>query len=222
MLVIAFLRLVIAALYQNIDNFALAAAYRIKNVTIPLRANLLIGMLSGLATGLAVVIGNASGRAIDFRLGASISEKTGRGLLLMIGVWVLVGYFRKKIFPRLREDLQPGSACSPIRGEQENSPAHLPALESLVAGIALAADNLAPSFFLGWAGLIRQSTLISSIVLGSLTAVFSIVAVTLGQNFGKKLTSFFGRIPPELASGSLIIAIALIDPEDIIALLVGH
>ena len=92
------------AVLQNIDNFVLAAAYRLKNVVIPASKNLLIALLSGIATGVPVVV--ASGlRSEAVQIGLNTSAGVaGRGILLMLGVWTLVGYFRSRLFPQLGEE----------------------------------------------------------------------------------------------------------------------
>jgi putative Mn2+ efflux pump MntP len=220
MILIAILRLVVTALYQNVDNFALAAAYRIRNVVIPTSANLLIAALSGAATGFAAMTGYASSCAMDLEaehlgLGTSISEKTGRGILLMLGVWILVGYFRKGIFCQLREN-DPIAGHPALRAAfEQNAPAvRLRSAEGFVVAVALAADNVAPSFCLGGAGLIRNDALLSSLFLGLFTAALSVVAVVLGQAAGKRGIDHLPWISPTMASGCLMIAIALLNPGD--------
>ena len=56
-----FTLLALFAIAQNIDNFVLAGAYRFKNVLIPKQPNLLIAILSGVATVLAAGVGWAFG-----------------------------------------------------------------------------------------------------------------------------------------------------------------
>src|SRR5258708_9487036 len=55
--------IVLFAVLQNIDNFVLAAAYRLKNVLIPFRMNVLIAVFSGIATGVPVIV--ASGIRLE-------------------------------------------------------------------------------------------------------------------------------------------------------------
>jgi putative Mn2+ efflux pump MntP len=227
MIFLPLFRLLVAAVYQNVDNFALAAAYRIKNVVIPWRSNLLIATFSGLATGVAVVSGYASGQGIDAgaeRLGLGpISERTGRGILIMIGVWILVGYFRSKLFGQLRNSAgatDPGTRSSD--GIKPAAIARMRGGESFIAAVALAADNLAPSFFLGWAGLIRNDVALSAAVLFGLTTACSLMAVALGQAAGEKGRAQLRFVPAEIVSGCLIIGIALLDSEGLMRGLVGR
>ena len=226
MILLPLFRLFIAAIYQNVDNFALAAAYRIKNVAIPWRANLLIAFFSGLATGAAVISGYVSGQGIDAEaehLGlGSISEKTGRGILIMIGVWIMIGYFRSKLFRQLgdsREATNPGRTSAESKS---NAIVQIRRSESFVVAVALAADNLGPSFFLGWAGLIRNDVGLSALVLFGLTVLCSVVAVSLGQLVGERGRLQLRFFPAELVSAVLIIGIGLFDSDDLMRSLIGR
>ena len=203
------------AVLQNIDNFVLATAYRLKNVVIPTSRNLLIALLSGIATGAPVVA--ASGlRWEAFQMGlSSTASVAGRGILLMLGVWTLVGYFRSSLFPQLGEE-ESDNANVPSRSSKSPGPATLISTsEAMVAGTALAVDNIAPSFAFGLINPMRQRAVSSGLFLGALVAVFSIVAVLCGQISGRKGRAQFQRflpasIQPELISGLLLIGIAVI------------
>jgi putative Mn2+ efflux pump MntP len=227
MILLPLFRLFIAAIYQNVDNFALAAAYRIKNVAIPWRTNLLIAFFSGLATEAAVISGFVSGQGVDAKaehLGlGSISEKTGRGILIMIGVWIMIGYFRSKLFPQLGNSRDPSNPeRRSAEGEKNNTIVQMRRSESFVVAVALAADNLGPSFFLGWAGLIRNDVGLSALVLFGLTFLCSVVAVTLGQLVGEKGRIQLRFFPAEIVSAVLIIGIGLFDADDVMRNLIGR
>jgi putative Mn2+ efflux pump MntP len=229
MILLPLFRLFIAAIYQNVDNFALAAAYRIKNVAIPWRANLLIAFFSGLATGAAVISGYVSGQGIDAEaehLGlGSISEKTGRGILIMIGVWIMIGYFRSKLFRQLGNSPDPANPANAERTSAEsksNAIVQIRRSESFVVAVALAADNLGPSFFLGWAGLIRNDVGLSALVLFGLTVLCSVVAVSLGQLVGERGRLQLRFFPAELVSAVLIIGIGLFDSDAVVRNLIGR
>jgi hypothetical protein len=141
----------------------------------------------------------------------------------MIGVWILVGYFRSKLFGQL------GNRAGTTRRGTGSSDrinatpiARMRGGESFVAAIALAADNLAPSFFLGWAGLIRNNVAFSAVVLSGLTTACSLMAVALGQAAGRKGRAQLHCIPAELVSGCLIIGIALLDSDGLMRDLTGR
>lgn len=207
------------AVLQNIDNFALAAAYRLKNVVIPTSRNLFIALLSGIATGVPVFVATGLGsKAIQMGLDTTAGI-AGRGILLMLGFWTLVGYFRSRLFPQLREE-EADNKDDHRRGvKAPGQESLIRTSEATIAGTALAVDNLAPSFAFGLINPMRQSALLSGLLLGTLAAGFSIVAVICGQISGRRGRAQFQRflpafITPELISGLLLIGIA-VAPLDI-------
>jgi putative Mn2+ efflux pump MntP len=189
------------AALQNLDNFVLAAAYRWRQVEIKGGANLLIAALSGLFTGAAVLAAQyAKLQAARTGWGA-YSEIVGRGLLAMIGTWTLIGYFRTRLLPRLPDDPMP-TVC-------EAAPGPMRLEEALLVGIALAVDNLGPSFAFGivapkWFGL----------VLSVLAALLSFVLIIAGQSVGAKGRDMLHCFSPKLVAGCLIVAVAIFDPSD--------
>ncbi len=210
---------VLLAVLQNVDNFVLAAAYRLNNVLIPTSKNLLIALLSGIATGVPVAVaGGLRSEAVQIGFDTTAGV-AGRGILLMLGVWTLVGYFRSRLFPQL------GEKVSDIKDDHSRSvkPVGEATLirtsEAMIAGTALAVDNLAPSFALGLINPVRQNALLSGLLLGALVAGFSLVAVIYGQISGRTGREQFKRllpvfIAPELISGLLLVGLAVI-PLDI-------
>jgi putative Mn2+ efflux pump MntP len=209
-----------SAALQNIDNFVLAAAYRLKNVVIPTSKNLLIALLSGIATGVPFVV--ASGLRLEaVQIGLeTIAGVAGRGILMMLGIWTLVGYFRSRLFAQLRE------SESDDDGKQRSVPpvgqaTPIGTYEAMIAGTALAVDNLAPSFAFGLINPLRQDAVLSGLFIGALTAGFSIVAVVCGQVSGRKSRPRLQRflpafIAPEFISGLLLIGIGVapLDVDD--------
>jgi putative Mn2+ efflux pump MntP len=207
------------AVLQNIDNFVLAAAYRLKNVVIPMSRNLLIGVFSGIATGVPVAL--ASGlRSEAIQVGLNkTAGLAGRGILLMLGVWTLVGYFRSRLFPQLRDEESDHHDNLPWSVHPIGQPAPMRTSEAVIAGTALAVDNLAPSFAFGLIDPFRSNACFSGLLLGVLSGGFSVLAVVCGQIFGRRGRAQFQRIlppyiTPELISGVILICIAIV-PFDI-------
>jgi putative Mn2+ efflux pump MntP len=216
----AFTFLVLYALLQNVDNLVLAAAYRLRNVTITSRSNLIIAGLSGIATGAGVIVAQVVKlNANHFGLG-STTEIIGRGILVMIGVWTLVGYFRARLFPAVNSPHfdERGSALLETRVTAETGrPMSLS--EAVISGTALAIDNLAPSFAFGLVNPAPQSLAGAGTILALLTAVFSVASVVVGQAIGARGRNGLRWVSPEIASASLIICIAILDPGDVQELL---
>lgn len=196
-------------IYQNIDNLALAAAYRIHNIMIGRRANLLIAGLSGLASGVAVALGCLLEDRARNWFGDAF-KSVSCGILIMIGVWILVGYFRRRMFPQMfggsasgKTERLPGN----LTGRDKPQP--MRRREALVAAVALALDNLAPSFIGGLSGTVGQSPIVAGGLLAAFTGLFSYAAVVQGQAVGRKGHSYVGRLAPDVVAGCLVIAVAL-------------
>lgn len=208
------------AAVQNIDNLVLAAAYGLKNVHISFRSNLLIGVLSALATGLALLASSVL-RWEAVQLGLKpVTEVIGRGVLLMLGIWTLIGCFRSILFRQLGDF----KSVEQGRGGFSRPAVVMAAQEAVVVGLALAIDNVAPSFAFGLIDSIRQSPFLSVLSLATLTGVCSIVAVWAGQFMGSKGYGQFQKLRPailrpELISGLLLIGIAILplDTDDLSA-----
>lgn len=209
----AFSLLFLFAAIQNIDNLVLAGSYRLRNVIIPLRPNLTIAVLSGFATGAGVMLAGVSQvEAAHFGLG-SFSEVVGRGILVMIGAWTLIGYFHAKLFADLDESSS---------GDNERHSGHnvstnrneiiMCVSAAMIPGTALALDNIAPSFAFGLVIPKHESIIVAGFILAALTAVLSVVSVWIGQAAGVCGRNRLRWISPEMASGCLMIAIVLLDP----------
>src|SRR4029077_7499987 len=122
-----------------------AGAYRLKNVRIPGGANGLIAVLSGLATMTAAGAGWSLGESVAELGHWVVTDSIARGLLIMLGVWTLVGYFWKKLFPQLRQ-LGVGQSHKNSAGSVDGQSVPIKTSEAIVVATALAIDNMAPSF----------------------------------------------------------------------------
>jgi putative sporulation protein YtaF len=211
------------AVAQNVDNFVLAAAYGFRGVLVPRDSNVLIAIMSGLATAFAATTGARLGQTIAQNRHWELTDSIARGLLIMLGVWTLVGYFRKKLFPQLRE----GKARNPetVLTTSQQASVRISKSEALIVATALAIDNLAPSFAFGLRH--AHASLLNLLTLTVFTAGFSLASVILGQNAGRRHPLRFNHplfrlLCPELISGFLIIGVAIFDPGDWVSGLVAR
>jgi putative Mn2+ efflux pump MntP len=196
---------------QNIDNFVLAAAYGLKNVQISVKSNLLIAALSSIATGTALLVSDVlkwEAGQLGFE---TATETIGRGILLMIGIWTLVACFGSSLFRQLGD----ARSARQSAADQLATVITMSTPEALVVGVALAVDNIAPSFAFGLVDSIRQIPLLSISLLTALTGGASLLAVRIGQVLGRKgrgqfRKTFATTLKPEFISGMLFIAIALL------------
>ena len=187
----------------NVDNFFLATAYRWQGVNIGWQSNLLIAGLSGLFTEVAILAAKfTKSEMAGFELG-EYSEIVGRGILVMIGVWTLVGYFRAKFIPRSSDSstsIIPGTPCVLMQFK-----------EAGLVGTALAVDNLGPSFAFG---LVNSTSSAIGLTLSTLIFLVSIISVSVGQVMGARSQNRLQGLSPKFVAGCLLLGIALLDPGD--------
>lgn len=214
--------LALFATVQNIDNLVVATAYRLKNASIPIRSNLVISLLSGVATGVPAVIAiQLRSEAVHIGLNTSMAL-IGRGILFMLGVWSLCVCLRPGLFQRLKTPASCGVSSDSRQTQSSKGVRPIRAGEAFVVGLALAVDNIGPSFAFGAIDPIRPGFLLSGVMLAATTAGVSVVAVAWGQTLGQKararsqylLPAF---LTPELIAGFLFIALAIvpIDTDDL-------
>jgi len=198
------------AIYQNVDNFAFAAAYRIKNVVISWRANIVIAIFSGAASGGAVALGSLLEEKAQNFVGV-VLKGVSCGILIVIGVWILGVYVRSNLFPRLGDSASDDDAEKLIEKiDVHDEPSDMSSREAVVAAIALAADNLGPSFLGGFCGTHGANPALPGILLAALTCLFSVFAVTQGQAIGRMQYLALRRTAPGFVSGLMVIGIALL------------
>ncbi|GAP94847.1 manganese efflux pump [Leptolyngbya sp. NIES-2104] len=68
---------------SNVDNFAVAVAYGVKNLRIGRLSNLLIALVSALGTLLSLSVGEVIGRYLSDQ----VANFLGSGVLIAIGIW---------------------------------------------------------------------------------------------------------------------------------------
>jgi len=202
------------AFIQNIDNMLTAGAYRLKNVVIPIGPNMVMAALSGAATAIGVVIAGL-GESTAFHLRYEwVSEAVGRGLLVMIGVWTLAGYFRARLFPQIG-DAEEREELELPAGSVRDGSVRMTASAALVPGFALAVDNIAPSFALGLVNLRHGRFIATGVTFTALIMGFSLLSVWIGQAMGRGGKNHLRWVSPEIASGLLMITIAVLGPGDL-------
>jgi putative Mn2+ efflux pump MntP len=193
------------AVLQNIDNFVLAAAYRLQSVKITAPSNLLIAALSAVFTEAAVLAAGCV--KIEATRGgwSNYTEIIGRGILVMIGVWTLVGYFRLKFFSQLQkapaDSVDHFLPLTPMKNR-----------EAIVVGTALGIDNLGPSFAFGLVNFQRPG---AGLVLAAFTALVSIALVLAGDVVVVATQRRVECVSPKLVAGCLIVGLAFFDPGDL-------
>lgn len=199
--------LIVFAVVQNLDNFVLAAAYRLKHVHITWRANLIIASLSGIATWTCMTLARGAKLHITEMGFGSTLDLLGRAALITVGCWTLLGCFQDKLFARF------GERFARPRSSSRGQPIiQMSFRGAAILGAILAIDNLGPSVAFG---LVHLSTAGLGIALSALTGLASIVCILAGQAAGARGQFRLKGNSSKVIGACLIIALGLLQPFDL-------
>lgn len=177
----------------NIDNFTVAVAYGIKKIKIGIFSNLLIALISGIGTFLSMSVG----LLINKFLSSNISNITGSIILIVIGLWFVFDYYRKKKenFNNIINNYN--ILDNPKKIYKDNS-RYIDIKEAITLAFALTINNLG-------LGVGASITGLNIFFTTSITIIFSILFIIFGYFVGNSyLAKLFGKYAP-LVSGILIV-----------------
>lgn len=186
-------------LASNLDNAGVGISYGIRNIHIPIKANLMIAVISSLAS----FIGGAFGNWLTQWIRPILAHLLGTIVMVTVGLWVLLQPLLKKksnndpTTNRLTEILR-----DPEKADRDQSKS-INFMESILLGIALSMNALAGGFDVG----ITQSNIIfAAIVMG----VLSFLTISICCWIGRKFMSEKLGDRATILSGLLLIYIGLL------------
>ncbi len=166
----------------NLDNFCIGMSYGLAKKSISLYSNLLIGFISGMEAYIACACMQMLPKS--FSAAASI---IGSVLLIGLGIWSITSCLCGKG----KKDDTADFAAKPIG-----------LIEMCILGFVLALNALTVSFGMGLTG-------VPALGLGISIAVFSFIAVGLGNYMGKKAIFLYCQRKLDIISGLLLIVIGI-------------
>ncbi|GGJ13081.1 membrane protein [Alicyclobacillus cellulosilyticus] len=186
------------ALASNLDNAGVGIAYGVRGMGISWWANLIIAVISGLATLLSGWIGRVITRVLPPHLAAWL----GAAALMAVGVWVLTAPWRE----RARRGRTPHNVVSrilrdPLAADFDRSQT-ISLGEATVLGLALAMNALVGGFD---AGVVRIDIAWTAVAVAAASYVLLGMSAYLGRRFAAK--AFGDRAT--VAAGTLLILIGL-------------
>lgn len=194
----------IFALVVSIDNFTVGIAYGIKKIKINLSSNLLIGLISSLGTLLSMVLGLVIIKVIS----AKTANLFGCVILLCLGIYFLIDFFRKKFRPKaLKPQIKNEfSVYETLLNYPEfadvDKSGNLDVKESILLAFALALNNFGVGIGVGIAGInMLQATIF--------TFLISLISISVGYIVGQKYLSKLLGSYAGLFSGCLIIILGI-------------
>ena len=187
----------------NLDNLGIGISYGLQKIRIPFSSNLLIAIMSLIATAFAINMGTFLSKIFPF------ANLVGAILLISIGLWISFGrLLQRNIFPfiynrskTLRSILDllsnPAKADRNANGIISNN-------EAIILGISLSLNCIVTGLGAGLSGL-------SLIPVISSVFFFSLITIVIGYELGNR-TNFlhFGHLS-QIISGAMLIAIGIHD-----------
>ena len=165
------------ALTNNYDNIGARIAYSMEGIKISTRINFWIAVITFGISFLAA----SSGTMIKGSLGKRFSSVIAMVLLVSIVSWmILEPYLRKKCIEKFTQENSRSIICiflKPKNADIDNSK-HIDFKEATLLGIALSINNIGGGLSAGIIGL-------NSLLVGSLSAVLSFLALWAGNYFAE-------------------------------------
>ncbi len=189
------------ALSSNLDNLAAGAGLSAQGRRIAAAPNLVVALITALATWCAMSLG----ASIDHAIGRSVLEVIGALALIAIGLVSLVTRpGRAGMADRAARVRALGSGLTPRwRARSVGSPGEAVTLaQACVLGVALSLNNIATGVAAGAAG---ASTLVTTLD----AAVLSFVLVAVGASVGSRIARRISERAGSALGGVLLVALGV-------------
>lgn len=165
-------------LIANLDNLGIGVSYGLQKIRIPFTSNLLIAIMSSVATAFAMTMGTVLSRVFPF------ANLIGAILLIAIGLWISFGsILQRNIFPMIHKrskilsfnmDILSNSAKA-----DRNANGIISNSEAILLGISLSLNCIVTGLGAGLSGLSLAPVAVS-------VFVFSLVALSSGYQLGNR------------------------------------
>jgi putative sporulation protein YtaF len=201
------------ALSCNLDNVGVGLSYGARGIRLPLITNLYIALLTGVGTGLAMVLGQQTFLFLSPESGAVL----GGAILVVMGIWVILQetLFKKSRQcpeprkPRSGEDLGRNSVWQqlvcileyPALADDDFS-GHIDLKEGTLLGLALMLNNLPNGVA---AAMLQLPVALTTLAVG----VLSLLTFWLGMGIGANIGSRGNGKWTWVASGLVLMGIGL-------------
>lgn len=206
-----FVVILLIAIVSNTDSLAVGISYGTRNILIPFLSNILIALIGGIGTLIAMYIG----KGISNILNPKIAGYIGSVIIIIVGLWICIGEIRNNIKKTSEEEKFSGKGLScysffgripkilenPFLADWDFS-GYISTKESLVLGIALAVNNMANGIGAGMAGINPVMTSIAA----SIVSLFAIwIGIKLGHEYVHR---WLGKLAAP-AAGIILILIGI-------------
>lgn len=173
----------------SIDAFVAGIAYGLKSIKMPVRSLIVIGLITGICTGVAMALAYYLGSLLNTHLAVA----AGSLMLITIGTWnILQEYIAKNSSNKdtkvanARLTVRMGRIVISIMADPETADMHhshsISPSEAVLLGLALGIDNIVATFA---AALIKPLPLYTPVIM----AIIQILLIGLGMTAATRLGS---------------------------------
>ncbi|WHY21711.1 manganese efflux pump [Paenibacillus sp. G2S3] len=194
------LSIIIIGLASNLDNLGIGVSFGARSTRITPFSNLIIAVLSMLATYISIT----SGEYVSEYFSEANGNAIGGCLILFMGIWSIRAVYKKPTSTETAQSAMDGIESTPLVTSNSDSGYRqvLEWQESIWLGVALAINCIATGFGAGISGVNAAFTAIS-------VGVFSFITVAVGLKIGNRFSkTWFGK-HSELIGGLLLAGIGL-------------
>ncbi|MBX6354043.1 MAG: manganese efflux pump [Thermoflavifilum sp.] len=189
--------LIAIAVASNLDNAGVGIAYGVRRIRISWLANLVIAIISGLATWASGWLG----RALVAYMPGRAAAWMGAVVMAAVGLWVMSEPWRSRRPSRPPRTVVARILRDPVTADFDGSQT-ISLLEALVLGVALAVNALVGGFD---AGILQMGL----VWVGAAVAVCSFLLLGLSAYVGRRYAAAWLGDKATYVAGVLLIVIAL-------------
>lgn len=197
-----FVSMVMLGIAANLDNLGIGLTYGLRKIKIPLLSNIVIAVLSGVAT----ILSSFAGSTLLHILPCKLCSLLGGVVVSIVGVLTILS-LRENVEKKTSNNIQITTQNlqiilkEPCRADADNS-GHISIKEAILLGMALAVNCLATGLGAGMIG-VNVLELTISIMFFSLLTIFS------GGYIGRHYFSGFLEKRATLIAGVILIVIGV-------------
>jgi len=187
----------------NLDNLGIGISYGLQKIRIPFFSNLLIAIMSLIATIFAMVMGTFLSKVFPF------ANLIGSLLLIAIGLWISFGsLLQKNIFPLIYKRSKTlrfiMDTLSDSSKADRNANGVISINEAVFLGISLSLNCIVTGLGAGLSGL-------SLIPVTASVFLFSLLTISIGYALGNRANFLHFGYLSQIISGALLVAIGIHD-----------
>ena len=186
---------------SNLDNLGIGISYGLQKIRIPFSSNLLIAIMSSVATAFSMIMGTFLSRVFPF------ANLVGALLLIAIGLWISFGsILQRNIFPVIYKRSKILRFVMDILSNPEKADRNANGIiannEAIILGISLSLNCIVTGLGAGLSKLSLIPVVIS-------VFFFSLVTISSGYELGNRANFLhFGHLS-EIISGVLLVVLGI-------------